>query len=263
MSYDIGSELHVNHVRTREAFAAGMREARICVVGFRSRRARDKRRKLTYSLCLTVRCEYREEDDQKVSSRFISPSRHKVQLTFLFPSLAHRYAQAMLRYVSHPTMLISATLTLCSTLPSGCVIAADIPTEMEGLSCLPPLPFSLLRLTSISASFLSDELAKFMIRIEPYWSIEVRPSSPHLPLPSSPVYPSPPFPLPQEINAAINTALASPQTLQRKALLGFAYAREHLTNVYKVDRVILGLVDDYEKGQRGYKFPFGFSMRWV
>jgi hypothetical protein len=65
----------------------------------------------------------------------------------------------------------------------------------------------------------------------------------------------------QQINEAITTALASPQTLQKKALLGFAFARQHLTNTYKTDRVVLGLVDDYSKGQRGYKFPFGFSMR--
>ena len=42
----------------------------------------------------------------------------------------------------------------------------------------------------------------------------------------------------QEVNTIIHEALQDPLELQRKALAGFAYAREFLTNTRKIDRVI-------------------------
>lgn len=49
-----------------------------------------------------------------------------------------------------------------------------------------------------------------------------------------------------EINTIIYAALQDPQELQRKALAGFAYAREFLTNTRKVDRILRD-VEAYKK----------------
>lgn len=45
--------------------------------------------------------------------------------------------------------------------------------------------------------------------------------------------------------------------------MAFAYARTHLTNLRKVDKAVMphGFAGDYARGERGYKFPYGFSMR--
>lgn len=50
----------------------------------------------------------------------------------------------------------------------------------------------------------------------------------------------------QEVNTVIYKALQDPVELQRKALAGFAYAREYLTNTRKIDRLILD-VQAYKK----------------
>lgn len=58
----------MNHVKTREAFAKGMREARICVVSSRNRDASLLRpRTDRSSFGSTVRREFGEEDDSEVS----------------------------------------------------------------------------------------------------------------------------------------------------------------------------------------------------
>ncbi|CDZ97915.1 hypothetical protein [Phaffia rhodozyma] len=143
-TYSVSSEFYKNHIRTREEFAKGMREAQICIF------------------------------DSSLERKMI-----------------RKYAQALL---------------------SGCVIAGDLPTEME------------------------DELSEFMVVLQPYWSIE-------------------------QINQVVAKALANPAELQRKALAGFMFAREHLTNLRKVDKAMELFVGGYERGERGYKFPYGFSMR--
>lgn len=45
-----------------------------------------------------------------------------------------------------------------------------------------------------------------------------------------------------------------------KALAAFAYAREHLTNLRKVDRM-LDDIQRYRDGRRGYNFPVAFSLQ--
>ena len=55
------------------------------------------------------------------------------------------------------------------------------------------------------------------------------------------------IPMPSEagiddINAILYRALLDPEELQRKALAAFAYARQHLTNTRKVDRMIRDVV---------------------
>lgn len=42
----------------------------------------------------------------------------------------------------------------------------------------------------------------------------------------------------EEINAIVYRAMMDPEELQMKALAAFAYAREHLTNTRKVDRML-------------------------
>lgn len=42
----------------------------------------------------------------------------------------------------------------------------------------------------------------------------------------------------EEVNTIIYQALQDPAELQRKAMAGFAYAREWLTNTRKVDRML-------------------------
>jgi hypothetical protein len=63
---------------------------------------------------------------------------------------------------------------------SGCVIAGDIPTEQE------------------------EQLANFVIPLEPEWDIE-------------------------QIEAQIKSYLEKPALLEKMALEAFAYARAHLT----------------------------------
>lgn len=65
---------------------------------------------------------------------------------------------------------------------------------------------------------------------------------------------------PQTINTVLAAALADEVELKRKAMLGFAYARAHLTNTRKVEGM-LRLWRGYLDGQRGYDFPSGFSLR--
>ncbi|CAD6581519.1 MAG: hypothetical protein CYPHOPRED_001599 [Cyphobasidiales sp. Tagirdzhanova-0007] len=54
----------------------------------------------------------------------------------------------------------------------------------------------------------------------------------------------------EEINEIVSRALLDPAELQRKALAAFAYAREHLTNVRKVDRMLHD-IQSYRDGKRG------------
>lgn len=61
-----------------------------------------------------------------------------------------------------------------------------------------------------------------------------------------------------EINEIIRNALLDPVELQRKALAGFAYAREHLTNTRKIDRM-LSDVERYRRGVRGYSVGITFA----
>lgn len=108
---------------------------------------------------------------------------------------------------------------------------------------------------------MEDELKSFMIVLQPWWTIEVRSLLPLACLSTSAR--SDRCPSPQQINDAISTALESPAELQHKALKAFAYARTHLTNLRKVDKAVMphGFAGDYARGERGYKFPYGFSMR--
>ncbi|EJU06056.1 hypothetical protein DACRYDRAFT_73322 [Dacryopinax primogenitus] len=94
---------------------------------------------------------------------------------------------------------------------SGCVVAADLPTEQEG------------------------DIREFMIELKASWPIE-------------------------RINAVIRQELANPDALRQKALLGFAYARQQLTNLAKVSNII-DLADRYRRGERGYDMQLGFSVR--
>ena len=63
----------------------------------------------------------------------------------------------------------------------------------------------------------------------------------------------------EEINEIVSRALLDPAELQRKALAAFAYAREHLTNVRKVDRMLHD-IQSYRDGKRGYSFAHGLSL---
>ena len=55
----------------------------------------------------------------------------------------------------------------------------------------------------------------------------------------------------EEINTIVYHAMLDPVELERKAFAAFAYAREHLTNTRKVDRM-LSDVAAYRRGDRGY-----------
>jgi hypothetical protein len=90
---------------------------------------------------------------------------------------------------------------------SGCVVAAD---------CMCPLSRMVFLLIYLVAVPTEQEAAfrDFMIVLRPEASIE-------------------------EINTVLYNALQDPAELQRKAMAGFAYAREWLTNTRKVDRMLL------------------------
>lgn len=80
-----------------------------------------------------------------------------------------------------------------------------------------------------------DELSEFVIRLDPSWPFE-------------------------RVSAEIERALADPDELRRKSLLGFAYARRYLTNTHKIS-LLVRMADQYRAGKRGYDLPFGFSLR--
>jgi hypothetical protein len=58
-----------------------------------------------------------------------------------------------------------------------------------------------------------------------------------------------------EINTIIYQALQDPSELQRKALAGFTYAREFLTNTRKIDRVVQDV--------SAYKAVSGSVLHWL
>lgn len=80
-----------------------------------------------------------------------------------------------------------------------------------------------------------DALSDVVIRLDPNWSFE-------------------------RISEEIERALADPDELRRKALLGFAYARRYLTITHKFSS-LLRVADRYREGARGYDLTFPFSLR--
>ncbi|CDZ97942.1 hypothetical protein [Phaffia rhodozyma] len=80
-----------------------------------------------------------------------------------------------------------------------------------------------------------EDICEFMIELKQDWSIE-------------------------HINRVLKDALQDEEELQRKAMLGFAFARTHLTNTRKVDGM-LRLWDGHNRGWRGYHFPTGYTLR--
>ncbi|KAJ9095307.1 hypothetical protein QFC21_005673 [Naganishia friedmannii] len=80
-----------------------------------------------------------------------------------------------------------------------------------------------------------DILSEFMIELKPTWDIE-------------------------RINTELAKHLQDDHGLERKAMLGFAYARKHFTNTNKITEM-LRLVDRYTQGARGYDLPNGLSLK--
>ncbi|KAJ9119301.1 hypothetical protein QFC24_005772 [Naganishia onofrii] len=74
-----------------------------------------------------------------------------------------------------------------------------------------------------------DMLSEFMIELKASWDIE------------------------QRINMELAKHLQDDRELERKAMLGFAYARKHFTNTNKITEM-LRLVDRYTQGARGYDY---------